>query len=58
VTHKTTTLILPLYVDLVGFTYGQAEVSLSVESVGAKPSTALEHRLVALLVARAHSAIG
>ena len=58
VTHKTATLILPLYVDLIGFTYGQAEVSLSVESVGAKPSTALEHRLVALLVARARGAIG
>ena len=58
VTHKTATLILPLYVDLVGFTYGQAEVSLSIEAVGSKPPTALEHRLAALLLARARTAIG
>jgi hypothetical protein len=58
VTQKTATLILPLYVDLVGFTYGQAEVSLSIEAVGSKPPTALEHRLAALLLARARTAIG
>ncbi|MGA3361662.1 MAG: hypothetical protein ABSD82_06495 [Solirubrobacteraceae bacterium] len=58
VTRKTTTLILPLYVDLIGFTYGQAEVSLTVEAVGAKPSASLERRLAAVLVARARSAIG
>ncbi len=58
VTHPSTTLILPLYVDLIGFTYGQAEVSLSVMTVGTKPSTALERRLAAPLVARAKAAIG
>jgi hypothetical protein len=58
VTHKTTTLILPLYVDLIGFTYGQAEVSLTVEAVGSKPSASLERRLATLLVARARAAIG
>lgn len=58
ITHKNATLVLPLYVDLIGFVYGQAEVSLSVEVVGAKPSGALEHRLARLLLARARTAIG
>jgi hypothetical protein len=58
VTRKTTTLILPLYVDLIGFTLGQAEVSLTVEAVGAKPSASLERRLAAVLVARARASIG
>lgn len=58
VTHGNTTLILPLYVDLVGFSYGQAEVSLSVMAVGAKPSGTLERRLARLLLARARTAIG
>jgi hypothetical protein len=58
VTRKTTTLILPLYVDVIGFDYGQAEVSLTVEAVGSKPSTSLERRLAVLLLARARIAIG
>jgi hypothetical protein len=58
VVRKTTTLILPLYVDVVGFAYGQAEISLTVEAVGSKPSVALEHRLATLLLARARTAIG
>ncbi len=58
VARATTTLILPLYVDLVGFTYGQAEVSLSVETVGSKPSRSLERLLAALLLSRARTAIG
>ncbi|MGD1049508.1 MAG: hypothetical protein ABR947_00370 [Solirubrobacteraceae bacterium] len=57
-TKSTTTLILPIYVDVIGFAYGQAEVSLSVMVVGAKPSTALDRRLAALLVARARQAVG
>jgi hypothetical protein len=57
-TKRTTTLILPIYVDLIGFAYGQVEVSLSVEAVGSKPPVALERRLAALLVARARTAIG
>jgi hypothetical protein len=57
--RKTTTLILPLYVDLIGFEYGQAEVSLSVETVGSTPPpTSLERRLAALLIARAQTQIG
>jgi hypothetical protein len=58
VTRASTTLILPLYVDLVGFAYGQAEVSLSVETVGSKPPRSLERRLAALLLARARTTIG
>jgi hypothetical protein len=58
VVRKTTTLILPLYVDVIGFAYGQAEISLTVEAVGAKPSMALERRLAALLLERARAAIG
>ena len=57
-TKSTTTLILPIYVDVIGFAYGQVEVSLSVMVVGAKPSAALERRLAALLVARAKTAVG
>ncbi len=58
VTHGSTTVILPTYVDLIGFTYGQAEVSLSVMTVAKLPSRSLESRLAALLVARAKAAIG
>jgi hypothetical protein len=58
VVHKTTTLILPLYVDLIGFIYGQAEVSLSIETVGSEPSGSLERTLAARLLARARAAIG
>jgi hypothetical protein len=57
-TKRTTTLILPIYVDVIGFAYGQVEVSLSIEAVGSKPPAALERRLAALLVARAKTAIG
>ena len=57
-TKSTTTLILPIYVDVIGFVYGQAEVSLSVMAVGAKPPIALERRLAALLVSRAKTAVG
>lgn len=54
----TTTLTLPLYVDLIGFTLGQAEVSLTVMTVGAAPPASLEHRLALLLLIRARSALG
>jgi hypothetical protein len=57
-TKSTTTLILPIYVDVIGFAYGQVEVSLSVMAVGAKPPVALERRLAALLVSRAKTAVG
>jgi hypothetical protein len=57
-TKSTTTLILPIYVDVIGFAYRQVEVSLSVMAVGAKPPVALERRLAALLVSRAKTAVG
>jgi hypothetical protein len=57
-TSGTTTASVPLFADLIGFAYGQAEVGLNVVETGAKPSAALERRLAALLVARARAAIG
>jgi hypothetical protein len=47
-----------LYFDFVEFAYGQAEVTLTVASVAAVPSSSLEARLLALLVERARAAIG
>jgi hypothetical protein len=49
---------VPVYIDDIGFAYGQAEVSLSVGSTSSVPSSSLEHRLEALLVARAQASIG
>ena len=57
-TQGTTTENLPVYIDAIGFAYGQAEVSLSVTSTSTVPSTSLESRLEALLVARAKVSIG
>lgn len=57
-TSGASTVSVPLYADSIGFAYGQAEVSFTVVETGAKPSAALERRLAALLVARAHAAIG
>jgi hypothetical protein len=48
----------PVYADLIGFAYGQAEVGLNVVSSGTKPSTALERQLTATLLKRARTAIG
>lgn len=53
------TVKVPVYADLIGFAYGQAEVALDViDTGGAKPSTSLERRLAGVLVARAKAAIG
>jgi hypothetical protein len=49
---------VPAYGDFVGFIWGQAEVSLSIESELSPPSKALERELGARLVARARAAIG
>jgi hypothetical protein len=57
-TKGTTTLIVPIYVDLIGFAYGQAEVSLTEMAVGSSPPAAQERRLVGLLVTRARSQLG
>jgi hypothetical protein len=47
-----------IYIDVVGFAYGQAEVTLNIESAFALPSSSLETRLLTLLVERARAAIG
>jgi hypothetical protein len=52
------TIDVPAYGDFIGFAWGQAEVSLSVETELTPPPAALERRLAALLVTRAHAAIG
>lgn len=51
------TLKLVLYADAIGFTYGQAEVSLSFETSTAPPPQALERVLSEQLLVRAHTAI-
>jgi hypothetical protein len=47
-----------LHLDEVGFTYGQAEVQLTLAVPGARPSAALEHGLIAILLARAKAQLG
>ena len=49
---------VPLYADVIGFAYGQAEVSLNVVQSGARPSAAFERRLAGVLLARAKGALG
>ena len=51
------TLKLVLYADAIGFTYGQAEVSLSFETSTAPPPQALERLLSEQLLVRAHTAM-
>ena len=58
VREATTTVSVPLYADQIGFTDGQAEVDLEVQTTVIKPSASLERQLAGLLVARARSAIG
>jgi hypothetical protein len=52
------TVKVPLYADVIGFTHGQAEVSLNVVQSSVRPTVALEKRLAGLLVARAKAALG
>jgi hypothetical protein len=47
-----------VYADEIGFTDGQAEVSMIVQTTGVLPSSALEQRLLGLLVERARTALG
>lgn len=58
VTKGKTVVSEPIYGDEIGFIYGQAEVSLNDVEINGKPSLSLEHRLAALLLSRARSAIG
>jgi hypothetical protein len=57
-TQGTTTESALVYVDAIGLAYAQAEVSLSVTSTSTVPSSSLESRLEALLIARAETSIG
>lgn len=52
------TVKIPAYGDFVGFAWGQAQVSLSIETELASPPAALERQLAARLVSRARAAIG
>ena len=52
------TVNVPLYYDVIGLAYGQAEIGLDVLTTHAKPSASLERRLAARLLARARTAIG
>jgi hypothetical protein len=58
VKQGTTTVAVAVYDDVVGFAYGQAEVTLNVQRTLAPPSASLERRLAALLLKRARTAIG
>jgi hypothetical protein len=49
---------VPVFYDVIGFAYGQAEVGLDLLTSGKAPSSALEKKLTATLLARAHAAIG
>jgi hypothetical protein len=57
VQRGTTDVTVPLYGDTISFSVGQLEVSLSDLVTGAKPSSALEHRLVGVLYARTRKAV-
>ena len=47
-----------IFLDLIGFVYGQAEVGLDVVTDATQPSYVDEQRLTGLLVARAKAALG
>jgi hypothetical protein len=52
------TVKVPIYSDVIGFPYGQAEISMSVQQTLTPPPASLERRLAGLLLARAQAAIG
>ena len=47
-----------VYVDDIGFAHGQAEISLAIDTTVTAPSSSLERRLAAVLVARARAELG
>ncbi len=53
-----TTATVAVYADDIGFSDGQAEVSLVLDTTGNAPSSSLERRLAAVLVARARATLG
>jgi hypothetical protein len=58
VKQGTKTTKVPAYGDFVGFTYGQAQASFSVQTELTPPSAAFERQVAARLVSRARAAIG
>ena len=56
--HGSSIVPVRLYYDTIGFAYRQAEVGFDVLSTATAPSSALERRLGASLLARARAAIG
>lgn len=54
----SSTVPVRVYYDTIGFAYRQAEVGFDVLSTATAPSSALERRLGASLLARARAAIG
>jgi hypothetical protein len=57
-TTGTTEVTVPTYNDELGFGDGQVEVGFAVLESAAVPSAALEHRMMAALVARTQAAVG
>ncbi|MGA2471133.1 MAG: hypothetical protein ABSG64_10630 [Solirubrobacteraceae bacterium] len=56
VKQGTVEVSVPMTLDDIGFTYGQLGIDLSDLEVRGTPSSALEHQLVGVLVARAQAA--
>ncbi len=54
----SSTVPVRVYYDTIGFAYGQAEVGVDVLTTATVPSTSLERRLGASLLARARAALG
>jgi hypothetical protein len=52
------TVDVPIYSDVIGFAYGQAEISMDIQQTLVPPSASFERQLAALLLARAQAAIG
>lgn len=49
---------VPVFYDVIGFAYGQAEVGLDLLTSAKAPSSALERKLTATLLTRARAEIG
>jgi hypothetical protein len=54
----TSTVNVPIYSDVIGFAYGQAEISMNIQQTLVPPSASFERQLAARLLTRAQAAIG
>jgi hypothetical protein len=54
----TRTVKVPIYSDVIGFAYGQAEISMNIQQTVDPPTGSFERQLAALLLTRARAAIG